>query len=232
MLTIKKFLFNPFRERCMVLSDDTGECVIVDPGCYDDGELRQVEDYISREKLTPKAIWLTHGHFDHIFGVKALSDLYSVPVRMSAADQIVLDTDAQMTERFNLSVPDTSFSYEGVTKDDVLSFGNTKFTVYETPGHTPGGLCFYDEADKVLLSGDTLFAGSIGRTDHPGGNYDSLIKSLMDGIMGLPADVAVIPGHGPLTDIGDERTHNPFLQPFNEPEEQGDWDQDGLYIHR
>ena len=101
-----------------------------------------------------------------------------------------------------------------------------------TPGHTPGGVCFYDKADKVVFTGDTLFAGSIGRTDHPGGDYDKLIVSLMDKLMGIPGDVTVFPGHGHNTMISDERTHNPFLQPFNEPDmDHLDWDADGIELH-
>jgi len=232
MITIRKFRFNPFQERGMVLSDETGECVIVDPGCYDEAELGELTEYMVQGGLTPKAIWLTHGHFDHIYGVKSLSRKYGIPTFMSPADQLVLDADEALARTFQLTPPDTSFAYEAIGKDSVMSFGHTRFTVFETPGHTPGGVCYYDEADKVLLSGDTLFAGSIGRTDGPGGDYDKLIKSVMDGIMGLPGDVSVFPGHGPMTDIGEERTHNPFLQPFNEPDEEGDWDQDGLSIHR
>ena len=99
-----------------------------------------------------------------------------------------------------------------------------------TPGHTPGGVCYYDETDKVLLTGDTLFAGAIGRSDLIGGDYDHLIISIMDKLMGLPGDVDVLPGHGRKTTIADERTHNPFLQPFNEPEEDLDWDGEGIEI--
>ena len=104
------------------------------------------------------------------------------------------------------------------------------FKVITTPGHTPGCVCYYCEADKVLLSGDTLFAGSIGRTDHLGGDYDREIISVMDKLMGLPGDVDVLPGHGHRTTIANERTQNPFLQPFNEPEEDIDWDGDGIEI--
>ena len=102
----------------------------------------------------------------------------------------------------------------------MLGFGKASFRVIETPGHSEGGVCFYDEADKLLLTGDTLFAGAIGRSDMPGGDYDKLIVSIMDKLMGLPGDVEVLPGHGGRSDIATERTSNPFLQPFNEPAEE------------
>ena len=112
---------------------------------------------------------------------------------------------------------------------DEIAFGNTKFSVIETPGHTFGGVCYYCKEEKLLVSGDTLFAGAIGRTDSQWGDYDKLIVAIMEKLMGLDGDVEVIPGHGPVTNIGYERTHNPFLQPFNEPD--GDIDnEDELYI--
>ena len=112
-----------------------------------------------------------------------------------------------------------------------MSFGKTEFTVISSPGHTPGGVCLYDAADKALFTGDTLFAGCIGRTDLPGGDYDQLIVGIMEKLLVLPADVTVFPGHGGTSSIADERTHNPFLQPFNEPDtDQIDWDADGIEL--
>lgn len=214
MLNIKTFSFNPFAERCSLVWDDRLETVIVDPGCYDSSEVRALKDFVEEKHLTVKAIWLTHGHFDHIFGVASFP---GVPVYMHPADKALLAMDGSLAEAIGLDAPDTSFTTTDISDGETLSFGETEFKVIATPGHTPGGVCFYDEKDKVLFSGDTLFAGSIGRSDLPLGDYDSLIVSLMETLMGLPGDVTVIPGHGPSTDIATERTHNPFLQPFNEP---------------
>lgn len=217
MLNIRTFTFNPFGERSSLVWDDTLEAVLIDPGCYDSSEVGTVMDLVREKGLTIKAIWLTHGHFDHIFGVTSFP---GVPMYMHPADKDILAIDGTLASAVGLKEPDTSFTTVDIAEGDILKFGNTEFKVIATPGHTPGGVCFYDETDGVLFSGDTLFAGSIGRSDLPMGDYDSLIVSLMEKIMGLPGGVEVYPGHGPSTDIATERTHNPFLQPFNEPDQE------------
>lgn len=232
LLNIKTFVFNSFRENCYVLWDAVGNCVIVDPGCYWPEEFARLKELVEAEGLTPKAVWLTHGHFDHVHGVLKVVREYSVPVLMSSEDKVVLDNNQAAVGAFGLTAPDSSdIKTVDIRDGEILdTLQGAPFKVITTPGHTPGGVCYYDETDKVLISGDTLFAGTIGRTDHLGGDYDRLIISLMDKLMGLPGDVDVLPGHGHRTTIADERTHNPFLQPFNEPEEDFDWDGDGIEI--
>ena len=219
MLQIKSFSFNPFQERTILMWDETHEGVVIDPGCCDDAEFAALEDEISKEGIELKAVWLTHGHLDHIYGVDRIVKAHGTPVMMHPADRAVLAYNAKMAQAFGMPEPGPEPGTMDINDGDILSFGNCSFRVFATPGHTPGSVTFHDEAEKLLISGDTLFAGSIGRTDLPGGNYDKLIVSLMDGIMGLDGDTDVIPGHGPVTNIGRERTHNPFLQPFNEREE-------------
>lgn len=232
LLNIKTFVFNSFRENCYVLWDAVGNCVIVDPGCYWPEEFARLKELVEAEDLTPKAVWLTHGHFDHVHGVLKVVREYSVPVLMSSEDKVVLDNNQAAVGAFGLTAPDSSdIKTVDIRDGEILdTLQGAPFKVITTPGHTPGGVCYYDETDKVLISGDTLFAGTIGRTDHLGGDYDRLIISVMDKLMGLPGDVDVLPGHGHRTTIADERTHNPFLQPFNEPEEDFDWDGDGIEI--
>ncbi len=222
MLNIKTFYFNPFEECTILLWDESGAGVIVDPGCHHPVELKEVTDYLERKEIKPEAIWLTHAHLDHIFGVSDLVDLLHIPVFMHPAEAETLAYVKKTSERLGMSKPRTDFRTTPIHEGDKLTFGSVTFSVIETPGHTPGGVCFLDEADRVLVSGDTLFKGTIGRTDLEGGDYDSLIQSVMNKLMGLDGDIEVIPGHGGITDIAYERTHNPFLQPFNEPEE--DWD--------
>ena len=219
-INIKSFHFNPFRENCYLVWDEGLDCVIIDPGCYETSEFSALKGFIATEKLSPKAIWLTHGHFDHIIGVAELSREYSVPVYLSPEDSITLGGNNDVTLSFGLKRPDLSFVTKELVDGQILRFAQddkASFKVIATPGHTPGCVCFYCEAAKTLFSGDTLFAGSIGRTDLEGGDYDKEIVSVMEKLMVLPGDVEVYPGHGPATSIAEERTTNPFLQPFNEP---------------
>lgn len=262
MLNIKTFTFNPLQEHCYLVWDGTGAGALIDPGCYGEAELGALKEYVAAEKVSVRAIWLTHGHFDHVFGVSALVREYGVPVLMHPADRDILEDFRRLSVNMGLYAPDLTFRTAGLREGQILRLAqddkeiaddgreaqdfsscfsdrsschsghrgeSPAFRVIETPGHSPGGVCFYDEADKVLFSGDTLFAGSIGRTDHPGGDYDKLIASIMEKLMGLPGDVDVLPGHGPRTTLADERTRNPFLQPFNEPDP--DRDAAGIELH-
>lgn len=216
-LKIKSFCFNAFQENCYVLSDGGGSCVIVDPGCYTPFEVQSLKDYISLKGLVPTAIWLTHGHFDHLFGAAGLSRDYSIPVLMSHADKVLVEHDGEFARGVGLNPPDVSFEPVDLEDGEILRL---TFRVITTPGHTEGCVCFYSEEAKVLLSGDTLFAGAIGRTDLFGGDYDKEIVSIMDKLMGLPGDVAVLPGHGPDTSIAEERARNPFLQPWGREDDE------------
>ena len=230
MVSIKIFTVNPFGENCVLIWDETGNGVIVDPGCMREAEVQELADYISANGVTVKKILLTHGHFDHIYGVKTLAQMYGATIYMHPADKDLLaEGNRLLTQVYRMPEAPVDFPFQPVKEGDVIEAGNTKYEVIETPGHTMGGVCYYCKEEKLLLSGDTLFAGAIGRTDSQWGDYDKLIVAIMEKLMGLDGDVDVIPGHGPTTNIGYERTHNPFLQPFNEPE--GDIDnEDGLYI--
>lgn len=232
-INIKTFCFNPFRENTYLMWNRAGECILVDPSPYTAGEKESLFSYISGNNLKPKEIWLTHGHFDHVFGVSFVLREYPVPVRMHPDDRIILDNNHIFAASVLLDAPDCSFGTIDFVDGEVLdTLPDSPFKVIWTPGHTPGSVCLVDFTDKVMLSGDTLFAGTIGRTDHMGGDYDLEIVSVMDKLMGLPGDIDVLPGHGGMTTIADERTHNPFLQPFNEPEEDLlDLEGEGIEIH-
>lgn len=223
MLQIKVFCFNPFGENTYLLWDTpSGDGVIVDPGCYDEEEFSRLLSFIGKEGIKPLGILLTHGHFDHIYGVGEIALRYGIPVYMHPEDAPILGINPRLVSTFGMKVPDASFPYEPLSDGMTLNILKHPFTVIHTPGHTPGGVCFHDASSQVLISGDTLFAGSIGRSDLPLGDYDKLIVSVMDRLMGLPADTEVLPGHGPTSNIGHERTHNPFLQPFNEKWDDGE----------
>lgn len=235
MAHIEYFISNAFQERCSIIWDGKGSCVIFDPGAESEAELAAVTGFISRKGLTPQCILLTHAHFDHIYGMSRLCRKYGIPVYMHEKEMFTLtESNGMLCKRFSLPEPETyPFSEAGdkaegsagdmarfVSEGDVIAAGDLRFEVTETPGHTPGGVCYFERGEKILVSGDTLFAGSIGRTDHPGGDYDALMAGIFGKLMILDGDTDVIPGHGPCTTIADERTKNPFLMPFNEPYEE------------
>jgi len=235
-MKIKCFYFNSFQECCSVVRDREGRAVIVDPGCYTPEEISSLKGFVKAEGLAVEKILLTHAHFDHIYGVAELSSFYGVPVLMNPADKVILENEYFFCSMFGLRTPDTGFAVTDIADGDIIEAGSLRFEVLATPGHTPGGVCFlcsdaedcgntekaaeYGCGGKVLLSGDTLFAGSIGRTDNRWGDYDALMKGIFEKLMVLDGDITVIPGHGHPTGIAEERMKNPFLQPFNEPFEE------------
>ena len=230
MLQIKIFPVNPLAANCLVLWEDAGKvCAVADPGFYRPDEEDMFFSFLRDNGLTPDAVLLTHAHFDHCWGAAAVAARFGCPVYMSAADEPVLRGCAAMLDRLRLDKPVEPFDYQDITDGQVISAGGAEWKVITTPGHSPGSVCWWCEAAGVLISGDTLFAGSIGRTDLTGGDYDALIKSIMDKVMALPGDTDVLPGHGRPTSIAREAATNPFLIPFNEPDTAW-WNQDGIDI--
>jgi len=233
MLNIRALTFNLLQERCYIAWREPGRCIIADPGCYGDAEVQALEDTLSREGLTPEAILLTHAHFDHIFGVKPLQDRFGgIPVYMDPADQVVLEYSADMAGRLGLSPPATDFRQTPVQDGQILAVAGMNFEVIATPGHTPGGVCYLEREADILLTGDTLFAGSIGRTDFLYSEYDDEIRSIMERLILLDPAIRILPGHGPTSTIGTERRDNPFLEPFNEPEEPAGPEPEPVVIRR
>ena len=222
MIHIQQFVFNAFGENCTAAWDDKGFCAIIDPG-YTEKEREQLTGFISSNNLTPVCIMLTHGHFDHIYGAKDLAETYEIPIYMDLKETYSFEhTNTYVCGTYGLPLPQLPSAelLKNAAEGDVIEVGDLRFEVIETPGHSVGGLCFLERKEKTLFSGDTLFAGAIGRTDHPGGDYDILMQSIFTKLMHLDGDIAVIPGHGPDTDIATESMTNPFLMPFNEPYEE------------
>lgn len=197
---------SPFQVNCyLVWNDEDKNGVIIDPG--DEDEL--ILEHIEKNEIIPKAILLTHGHADHIGAVKPLKKKLDIPLYIGIGDETMLASpSANVSAFFGYEI--TCPPADHVLKDgDVISFGSLKISVFSTPGHSPGGICFFIE--NSLFCGDTLFNGSIGRTDLPGGNYQQLIDSIEKSILSLPDDIICYPGHGPKTTVGEERRSNPFL---------------------
>lgn len=232
MVKIQQFIVNAFQENCFVAADpEKGRALVVDPGMQEEREVAKVKEFIASKGLTPDAILLTHGHFDHIYGVAELQREYGCPVYMSAEDRFLFERVARDVAFFGMPVPDTSFETTAVADGEEIEAGGLTLRVIATPGHTPGCVCYHCPKEGVLFTGDTLFAGAIGRTDLGGyGDYDKLIVSVMDKVMGLDTDTDIFPGHGGCSSIGHERTHNPFLQPFNEKDPDSD-EVEGIEIH-
>ncbi len=213
---------------CYVLAPHEGaECVVVDPG---QDAVPAVEEQLAEHRLTPAGVLLTHGHFDHVFSAGALCRAHDVPAWLHPADRFMLDDPGaalgpqgrQLFAGVEVTVPSDVRDLDEAMKVELAGIG---FRVDHAPGHTAGSVVFgveTDEGGKVLLSGDTLFAGAIGRTDLPGGDHETMLETLRGKVLPLPDDAVVLPGHGPTTTIGAERTANPFLQDLREAPAAGD----------
>lgn len=211
MITVKLFVFNPFQVNCYVLSDETGECIVVDAACYTETEKATLVQYVESQGLKLVKLVNTHGHVDHLLGLRHLSDKYGVGFAINDAD-IKLVTEAQKHGViFGFDVEEPPVVTEYLTEGKDVTFGNSILKTFFVPGHSPGSIAFYSPEQHFVITGDVLFAGSIGRTDLPGGDYDQLMNSIYKKLMVLPPDTEVLPGHGPFSSIHEEALNNPFL---------------------
>jgi hydroxyacylglutathione hydrolase len=199
----------PLQCNCSILGDETShEAIVVDPG----DDIPRILALLARHALTVKQILITHAHIDHIAGAHRLKQLTGAPILYNKNDlPLVKMMDIQATW---LGIPTPTVDNPDDTLDEgkLISITGLSGNILHTPGHTEGSVCLYLPNQSLLLAGDTLFAGSVGRTDLPGGNTQKLLNSIHDRLLTLPDDVKVIPGHGPSTTIGIERHENPFLQ--------------------
>ena len=212
MLNIHTFEVNPLQENCYVVSDETKECVIIDCGALTESERSAIIDYIKEEELTPVHNLGTHGHLDHHFGDAALLAAFNLQPEVAEGDAVFMNNPKQAAAQMlrmelNNDLPAGELK---LAENQTISFGSHTFKVMRTPGHSGGSVCFYCAEENVLFTGDTLFKGSIGRTDFPGGNMFQIISSLRE-LAQLPDETVVYPGHGPQTSIGFELAHNPYM---------------------
>lgn len=199
----------PFRQNCTLLWDDeTNEAVLTDVG----GDVPYILDEVFRRGLTVKEIWLTHGHLDHAGGVVEFVMNHRVPViGPHIDDEFLLQALPEVTAQYGFPVSPAFEPTRWLNEGEILTVGSYTFKVLHIPGHTPGQVVFYCAAEKLLIAGDVLFYGTIGRTDFPRGNHEDLIRNIRSKLLVLPEDVRVIAGHGRMTTIGHEKNHNPFL---------------------
>jgi glyoxylase-like metal-dependent hydrolase (beta-lactamase superfamily II) len=211
MLQIKQFTFSPMAENTYVVYNENKEASIIDPGCLTVMEKAELEGFIKRNELSVKNILLTHAHLDHVFGLKWAVETYNTIPHMHPAEQPVLDRGHQMGLMYGLTFDDyTGITYP-IADGEVLQLGEDLLEIIYAPGHAPGHVCYYCKKQDFVIGGDVLFQGSIGRTDLPGGNYETLIRSIKTRLLILPDQTVVYSGHGPETTIGEEKRFNPFL---------------------
>lgn len=212
MIKIEKFVFNPFQVNAFVLYTESGECFIVDASCQGDGEIKVLEDFIHENNLIPRAVINTHGHVDHLPGAKYFTEKYQIPFYLSEEDEFLVKGAVEYGAVFGFYLEQPPLPDKHLKEGEVLSLGDNEISLIHVPGHSPGSIVFYMRNEKILITGDVLFAFSIGRTDLPGGNYSQLINGIKEKLLILDDDIVVYPGHGPATTIGQERKMNPFLQ--------------------
>ncbi len=210
-MKVARFIFNDFSENTYVLYDETKECVIIDPGCYTNSEQNELRKFIQENGLNPVKLINTHCHIDHVLGNSFVANTFSVALYLHKEELLTYNNNFSLANMFGYSLDAIPDNLIYINEGDVLTFGNTTLKVLLTPGHSIASLSFYNDDEKILISGDVLFYLSIGRTDLPGGNFETLIQSIRTKLFTLPDETVVYSGHGNETTIGFEKQNNPFL---------------------
>lgn len=213
MIQIQSITFNPFAENTFILYDESRECIIIDPGCYDPQEEDSLSTFISNNNLKPVRLINTHCHIDHVLGVEYVAKRYELGFEFHHLDMPVFESTETVAAMYGipnvkLPVEPTGF----LDENDTVKFGRSELEILFVPGHAPGHIAFLNKAQKFVIGGDVLFYGSIGRTDLPGGDHATLIHNIKSKFLPLGDDFTVYSGHGPETNMGFERANNPFLQ--------------------
>ena len=223
MLAVKSFTFNPVQENTYVLYNEQNQCCIIDPGCYFPEEREELKTVIQKTGLTPVLLLNTHCHLDHVFGNKFIYETWGLPLHLHEKEKPVLDFAPQSAEMWQLPFDNYNGPLVYLKEGNIIKIGeeeadSNRLEIRFTPGHSPGSISFYhprdpaDEAGGFIIGGDVLFSGSIGRTDLPGGNMDTLINSIQTQFFTLPDETKVYSGHGPMTTVGLEKMNNPFVK--------------------
>lgn len=210
MLSIQTFTFNAFSENTYVVSDETKAAVIIDPGCYTRQEQQELTSYVETNRLKINFILNTHCHVDHVLGNYFAKEKFKAPLLIHQIEDAQLRAVKNYAPVYGFTGYTPAEPDQFIGETDAVEFGNTSWKILFLPGHAPGHIGFYDAKEKIIFAGDVLFAGSIGRTDLPGGHFETLIQSIHQKLFVLPDDVVVYPGHGPTTTLGEEKISNPY----------------------
>ncbi len=211
MLHLKSFTFNPFQQNTFVLYDDEGRAFFIDAGNSDSSENNELRDFVSSKKLKPEKLLLTHAHIDHVMGNKFLYDEYGLLPELHSSELFFIEQMEATATMYGLRCEPSPLPLKFIDDKEVIALGRYSFECILAPGHSPGSICFYNKENNLLIGGDVLFNGSIGRTDLPMGNHEQLLSSIHHRLLILPEETKVYCGHGPSTTIGQEKRSNPFL---------------------
>ncbi len=210
MISIQSFVFNPFSENTYIIYDDTREAIVIDPGCYEPHEKKELDSFIKTNHLNVVLLINTHCHIDHVLGNDFVKSTYNVPFLIHKKEENLLRAVKAYAPNYGFTGYKDAIPDKFIDENNEVNWGDSHFEILFLPGHSPGHIGLYNAQQKILISGDVLFEGSIGRTDLPGGDMDTLIDSIQQKLFILPDDVTVYCGHGNTTTIGEEKIHNPF----------------------
>jgi glyoxylase-like metal-dependent hydrolase (beta-lactamase superfamily II) len=211
MLKIKVFTFSPIQENTYLLYNEQKECIIIDPGCYFPEEQQELKAFLDSNQLTPKKLLNTHCHLDHVFGNKFVAETWQLTLQLHPKEEALLKYAPASGLMYHLPFDNYQGQFIYLNDGDKIMLGEDELEVILAPGHSPGSICFYSKEQKFIIGGDVLFNGSIGRTDLPMGDHQTLLNSIKQKLFVLPDEVVVYSGHGPETTIGKEKKSNPFV---------------------
>lgn len=210
MITVHSFVFNPFAENTYLLYDETKECVIIDPGCFSKNEQNDIVSYIEQNNLTPILLLNTHGHIDHVLGNNFIKEKYNIPLWIPENEESTYNAVPTYAGVYGFEGYDHAAADYLIPDNEFIKFGNSELETMYAPGHSAGHVAFVNKEQKICVGGDILFNGSIGRTDLPGGDFETLIRSIHSRLFELNDETIVYPGHGSTTTIAHEKATNPF----------------------
>lgn len=208
---VSRLIFNSFGVNTYIVNDETGKCLIIDPGCESKKEEKILLDFITEHKFQPVGMINTHFHIDHIAGNTFICNTFNLKPQCHKNSKMFWETATEFGSVFGIKVQNVITPVNFIEEGDILRYGNSSLTVLYTPGHADGSVCLVNHDERYVIAGDVLFRDSIGRTDLPTGNFDTLYQSISTKLFTLPDDYIVYPGHGPETTIGYEKLNNPFL---------------------